>query len=259
MRRGIRLFVFLSVALIVAAAAPRIPEGLARIDIFEVTGYYLVGGRYLTLEEAVDALGVPPGANLWDDLDPWEERLRRHPLVREARIRRKLPGTLVLEITERTPVALLPTPTLEPVDEEGVLLPVDPTVHRLDLPLLRLSAGGRTGAGDLRVDPEGRGVADSVTLRWLAGVVVELTEADPHLMARVSEIALGERGGVTAHLASPAVDILFFFPLSMRRLNQGVAALQDALARGGSPTTRATVDLRYEDQVVVSFSPSKGR
>ena len=47
------------------------------------------------------------------------------------RVERRLPNRLRVEIEERRPVALAATPTLEPVDGEGVRLPIDPTLYVL--------------------------------------------------------------------------------------------------------------------------------
>ena len=44
-----------------------------------------------------------------------------HPLVRAATVTRRLTDGLLVEVTERTPVALAPTPTLEPIDAENIL------------------------------------------------------------------------------------------------------------------------------------------
>ena len=44
-------------------------------------------------------------------------------------------GLLVL-VAERIPIALAPTPTLEPVDAERYRLPLDPAEYRLNLPII---------------------------------------------------------------------------------------------------------------------------
>ncbi|HSR42630.1 MAG TPA: FtsQ-type POTRA domain-containing protein, partial [Longimicrobiales bacterium] len=136
MGRAVRPLPALAAAGVLALVVARVPEALAGVDAFRVKEIRLEGHRFLTHEEAVRALSVSSGSSLWDDLEPLEERLRGHPLVRDARIRRRLPSTLILEVEERAPVALVPTPDLVPVDASGGTLPLDPAVHRLDLPLV---------------------------------------------------------------------------------------------------------------------------
>src|SRR6185436_6494915 len=105
---------------------PTATNRLAHLDFFRVRRIELQGASHLSVEEAEEAVAIPQGSSVWDDPSEWEARLARHPLVREAHVERRLPRTLVLVVTERDPVALLPTPMLVPVDAEGRVLPLDP-------------------------------------------------------------------------------------------------------------------------------------
>lgn len=240
-----RLRVLLTVAGVVAlgGAAGRIPDALARVDFFEIRTVRVEGARWLTDEEATRMLGLPPGTNLWEDLSPWAERIRQHPLVAEARARRRIPGTLVLQVVERQPVALLPSPALEPVDPEGRPLPIDPVLHRLDLPLLQPHLEG---------SPDERSLTP-VRLRTLTAELKRLSEAEPDFLASVSEVAMDEGGDVVARLSSPQIVVRFRVPLASRRLQEGWVVLEDALLRRPGVRVRA-LDLRFADQVVVHFS-----
>jgi cell division protein FtsQ len=240
-----RLRVLLTVAAVVAFGwvAGRIPDALARMELFEIRTVRVEGARWLTDEEAARTLALPPGTNLWEDPAPWVDRIRQHPLVAEARARRRIPGTLVLKVVERQPVALLPAPALEPVDPEGHRLPIDPVLHRLDLPLLQPHV---EGARDDRVLTPAR-------LRVLASELSRLAEAEPDFLASVSEVAMDEAGDVMARLASPTgVTVRFRVPLASRRLQEGWVVLDDALRRRPGVAVRA-LDLRFADQVVVHF------
>src|SRR5688572_21190698 len=86
------------------AAALKARTALAQVDWFRVRSVRVEGVRYLTTDEIERVAGVPPDANLWDDVAPVVARLGAHPLVREVSIRRRLPGTLVVEVEERRPV-----------------------------------------------------------------------------------------------------------------------------------------------------------
>lgn len=218
---------------------PRVPEALARVDWFRVRSFRVEGARYLDFEEAERAASIPPGANLWDDVAPIEARLRAHPLVREARIARRLPGTLVARIEEQQPVALLPTPILQPVDREGRVLPLDPALHRLDLPIIR---PGRTV----------RGTPPPAAIAAAAREAARLAELDPAFWERVS--ALTERGSreVMLEWGDPAVRVLFRAPLPQTRLREALAVLADVNDRGGPAPL--LLDLRFADQVVVRWT-----
>ena len=223
----------LAVLLALVAAGGRVREALMGMEAFRVTDVELEGGLHLTRDEAAAAAAVPPGASVWDDPTPWEERLRAHPLVRAARVRKRLPGTLVLVVEEREPVGLLPTPTLEPVDGEGRILPLDPAADALDLPLVRVD------------------LTDPGRLRILAGELARLGRVDPAFLGGVSEVAADERGDVVASWGVPMVTFRFRPRTPPRRLKEGLRALAHATDRKGGGAPRA-VDLRWADQVVVS-------
>lgn len=237
MARLVRFAVALALTVAGVALLGRAPEGLARFEIFRVDRVELEGARYLTLAEAVERLGLGSDASVWDDPGPWEMALVTHPLVSEARVRRRLPGTLVLDVRERTPVAFLPTPTLEPVDRTGLRLPVDPAIHPLDLPLL--------DPGEEGVDP--RAVAGRV--RRLAVEAARLGDVAPGFLARVSELELDARGDLTARGNDLPVTFRFRPGSGPRRFGQALRVMEDALGRRG--LAAAEVDLRYADQMVV--------
>lgn len=246
MARGLRFAAVLALAVALAAAVSRIPEALARVDAFRVRDLTLEGARFLTVEEVARTAEVPPDASVWDDSAPWEARLRRHPLVRDARIDRDLPETLVVRLEEVEPVALVPTPTLEPVDASGRLLPLDPARFHLDLPLIRPE---RSGEGSRPLTPD--------EVRGLARELGRLREVDPGFVARISQVGLTGRDHAEIELTDPRVRLLFRPPLTTRRLREGLRALSDAMGRRG-PGAPRSVDLRYDDQVVVQLANRNG-
>lgn len=232
----------------IAVAIERAPGALARVEAFRVREFALEGARYLTLDEAVGVAAVPSGASVWDDPETWEERLRAHPLVRDARITRDLPSTLVFRVEERRPVALVPGDVLEPVDATGRPLPIDPIRRPVDLPVLRPTVVG--GPGSRALGPE--------ELRELLRELVRIGEIDPAFTAKISEVAMIPAEDVAVRLSEPEVTVLFRRPLPAYRLRQGLRALSDAASRASGPPPRA-VDLRYEDQVVIRTAGSGAR
>src|SRR5690606_23603581 len=96
---------------------------------------------------------------------PIERRVRELALVEDVVVQRKLPGTLVVHLTERTPVAYVSTDSgLHAHDATGVFLPIDPLRTPLDVPVV--------------VTP------DTAVLRILG----ELRAADPGLYRRLSDV-----------------------------------------------------------------------
>jgi hypothetical protein len=247
-RRGPRLVPRLLRWLLAAGAAAlvftggrRVSAAVASSEIFRVASIELEGARFLALDEAIRTAAVEPGSGVWDDASAWESRLEAHALVRRARVRRRLPTTLVLVVEEEEPVAFVPTPVLEPVDRDGRYLPLDPALHRLDLPVIRPRPAddGETRPSQARVLPLTR--------------AVERLRADPAFFARVSEMSLERDGSLRIRWgADPEVVFHVEGVVEPERIRQGVQVLAHALETVPDRRPRA-VDLRFDDQVVVRY------
>lgn len=260
MRRLAGFLLILVTAGALAAAGSRAPEALGYLDAFRVDRIEIHGLRHLDSARVVRALDLPAEVSVWDDPAPWTDRLLEEPLVRRVRIHRRLPSTLVIEVEERRPVALVATPVLEVVDGEGHPLPLDPTDTRLDLPLIipppeaveadRSPGGGVTEESPVRF-------VWSRPVRVMAGELQRLEELDPAFLGFVSELSWARRDVVVARWGDPAVEIVFRPPLTAHRLREAVAVLSDASGRRPGMRVR-TLDLRFEDQVVVRYERLPG-
>jgi cell division protein FtsQ len=211
---------FAAVALI---SAPWWGRAILRsMDFFRVRRVEVEGSRYTAADEIVALMQVDTTASLWDDLDPLEVRVREHPQVKEVRIGRRIPGTLVVRVTEDPPIALVNTTKgLSVTDAAGQALPVDPTRTDVDLPVLA--------------------TRDTLLLRLLAQVREEL----PSLYARISEARRGARGEVI--LVLPEHRIIAPADVTVGRLADVLAVEQDLARRA---LRVAELDLRFRDQVV---------
>ena len=216
------------------------PPLLREVPWFDASRIEVVGARLLAPHEVVSASGVRIGASVWTDPAAWEAALRRHPVVAEARVERRIPGTLRIRVVERRPVALVAAGTLRPATAAGELLPVDPARVPLDLPL----AGTAPDTASRVRDP---------AMRRLLAEAARLAEADPVLMARVSELAAGPDGSTRLLLAHPRAEVLLPAGAAEPGLAELRATLDDVERRVG-PAGRARVDARFRDQVVVRLS-----
>ena len=141
------------VAVAVAGAlfwiAPRV---LSVFDYFHVQTVQLEGARFLTPTAVIAALGADTAASVFDDPRRFQAKVESLPLVASARVRRRLPGTLVVTIVERTPVALIATPDgFRGVDSAGTWLPIDPAVSAFDAPVVLPPSGARDSSADRRL------------------------------------------------------------------------------------------------------------
>jgi cell division septal protein FtsQ len=245
MRKGTGFFLVITLGMVVTLGAPRAKSAFANARLFEVSEVSVEGARYMTEAEVVEAAAIPPGASVWDDLAALESRLEAHPLVEDAVIHRRLPDRLTMEIQEREPVGLLPSPVLAPVDREGHVLPIDPLGRRMDLPLLQ----PKSASGEEDLAPE--------QVAMLAGELDRLETLDPAVLASVSEVAFDPWGGVLLHLSEPRVTLRYWAPLSPASLNDALVVLADAIERHPDRPL-LSVDLRFADQVVVRYAPGGG-
>lgn len=232
--RLVRIVLVAAVGLALVLGLTRLPGGLAQMAFFEVDAVTLEGARFLTADQARTAAALPQGFSVWDDHEPVARRVETHPLVASARVRRRLPSTLVVEVRERVPVAFHATPSLLVVDREGVHLPLDPSALRLDLPLVDADSPSAVGQ--------------------VAAEVARISEMEPGVAAVLSDARMSARGDVVLHLSDPDVVFLYRPPLSPVRLRRGLRVLGHAMERSPEGVPSA-IDLRFEDQVVVRHGP----
>jgi cell division protein FtsQ len=221
------------------------PPLLREVPWFDASRIEVAGARLLAPHEVVSASGVRIGASIWTDPAAWEAALRRHPVVADATVERRLPSTLRIRVREKRPVALVAAGTLRPATAAGELLPVDPVRVPVDLPLAGAAPDTATR------------VADPAVLRLLAEAA-RLAGADPVLMARVSELAAGPGGSVRLVLAHPRAEVLLEPGAAEPGLTRLRAALDD-VGRRLPPEGGARLDARFADQVVVRLPAPRSR
>ncbi len=240
MRRDVRIILGTVLLAGLWTGGSRVAEAVTSLETFRVTDVRISGLETLDRGQILALMDVTHETTVWGDLQDWEDQLERHPLLAEARVRRQMPRTLVVDLVERHPVALAPTPTLEPVDREGAFLPLDPAERRMDLPILDVQEPPAPGSRLLPTRD-----------RVLAAEVARLMDADTSFLQMVSEVSWGpSRATVVARWSEPPVDFLLALGAPASRLREGIAALADAMAREPEQVP-AVIDLRYADQVVV--------
>ncbi|MEO5773051.1 MAG: cell division protein FtsQ/DivIB [Sphingomicrobium sp.] len=129
---------------------------------FAVNGYQIVGIKHMRrelvdavvtdeLHRAAEAAGGDKPAQLLVDLSAIRNRLLQYGWVKDARVSRRLPDTLVIDIVERTPAALWQdNQRLALIDAKGVVIDRVPITQMPDLPLL-IGPGANAQAERLNV------------------------------------------------------------------------------------------------------------
>ncbi len=220
----------------------RVPAALSSMQTFRVRTVDIRGLHFMTRTEALADMKLSPRSTVWTNTHTLAERLEADPLVRTARVTRKIPSTLIVDVVERHPIALVPTPTLVPIDAHGMRLPIDPARHHLDLPIMESVDRPAPGA---RLLPR--------RSRQLAAEVGRLVEADTSFHQMLSVVSETSDHTVRALWSNPPVEFLLRPDTPPRRLREGIAVLEDALGRDPQHPPEV-IDLRYADQVVVRRS-----
>jgi cell division protein FtsQ len=216
----------LGVVVVIALLASPLwgPPALGRLDFFRVRKVEVLGLRYTPPGEVLDRLHVDTTHSVWEPLEPLAARVRTHAQVANAVVTRKLPGTLVVDVTERRPVALVPAgATLRAVDERGMLLPLDPSRTPVDAPIV--SAPPRETA-----------------VYHLLGT---MQREAPRLYARISSIRSVGGGELLLQVADLPVRTMT--SVTLTRLSD-IEPVERDLAR--RQLRAAELDLRYRDQVI---------
>ena len=197
-------------------------EVLRRMDFFQVRDVEIVGAKYLTPSDIIGRLRVDTTDSVWDDPRPLEQRVAGHPQVSSVQIGRKLPGTLVVRITENLPIALVPfRDGLRPVDVEGKPLPIDPARANVDLPIL-------TSAD-----------------RGVLALLSRVRDAEPALYDRISEVRRVSPSELLVQLNT--IPVRMMADVSPDRFSE-VASVEQDLARRNVQVVE--LDFRFRDQVI---------
>ena len=127
---------------------------------FTVSGYQIVGLNHMNralvdevvtdqLRRAADAAGSDKAPQALVDTSAIRRRLLQFGWVKDARVSRRLPDTLVIDILERKPAALWQSSgQLSLIDSDGVVLDRVPVDKMPDLPLL-IGPGANAQADEL--------------------------------------------------------------------------------------------------------------
>jgi len=244
MKRQLRVMVLTAALGPLVYWGPGMLEAVRGLDMFAVQTVNVTGIEVLTEEAVIERMDLGSFASVWGDVELWRARIEADPLVRSVEIHRRVPHGLLVQVEERIPVALAATPLLEALDADGVRLRLDPTVHRLDLPII---SSRQSLPDDAVVFPD--------EVSSLAAEVEHLTATHQDFAHRISTIRWYAPGVVAVRLTSPDVDFVMPMRTTGSRIREGESALGHAMQeRAGRPP--AEVDLRFAEQVVIRSESS---
>ena len=195
LRRSLKAHLFALLWLVLLSGAC---FALLKSPAMYLNRYEVRGAINLSREEVIRAAETPLGTHLLNiDTERARERIAALPKVKEARVLRQFPSTMVIEIVERTPVALVPYQDgFVRVSAEGVQIEHTKPEGELDLPVL-------TGI-PLPVYEPGKALAGEGWAKLIA-IAAALGDA---VGPDVSEIHVEESGDITMYTVDGVKVIL---------------------------------------------------
>jgi len=227
-------------------AGYRSGDAILQVQALDIDRIVVDGNDRLPSDEVMKTLDGMRGENIvWTDLAAWRERLFVHPWVQDAALRRSLPSTVHVLVSERAPMALGRSDgELYLIDESGIVIDrYGPAYSDLNLPIID---------GLL---PQGPGkTADGVRVNLAARLIGSL-EDRPDLLRRLSQVDVGDAHNATVMLTDDPALVYLGDQQFLDRLQRYVE-IGEAL-RVREPEIDY-VDMRLDDRIVVR-PPREGR
>lgn len=236
--RGVRLFVL---AGLVAFAGYRAAALVEQAGIFRIDRIVIQGNRRLAHEQVLGQLQGLRGQNILGvRLEAWRQRLRESPWINDAALRRVLPSTIEVTVTEREPIGLgRMSGTLYLVDGSGaVIAEYGPDYADLDLPIVD---------GLASPTPAGHPMVDDARAR-LAGQLLAALRSRKDLARRVSQVDVSDPQDAVVVLSGDTALLHLGNDRFVERLQ---SYLELASALRARVAEIDYVDLRFGDRVYV--------
>ena len=219
-----------------------------RLRYFQITRLIVEGNRRVPTAVIIDSLGLPAQTGILDvNLKNLAGQILRNSWIKTASISRRLPATLFIRVSERTPRAVVLADRVYLVSDDGLILKEPGPEEISGLPILRvkveypLLAGGRIDASRL----------EQGTRLWQQ--FHQYTFGGLERQAR--EIRLEGDGSCTVLLGRGMPYLRLRVDAVRGQLDRLARVLQ---IRGISLRDLEYADLRFADKVIVKPLPKGG-
>jgi cell division protein FtsQ len=213
---------------------------VAQADVLVVDRIIVRGNERLSDGDVLVVLKGLRGESLvWTDLDRWRRRLMASPWVRDAALRRSLPSTVEVVVSERQPIGIgRVNGEMYLVDERGVIIDrYGPQYADLDLPIV----------DGLSASPESGSMTDEARAE-LAARLIAAVKGAPEIARRLSQVDVTDLHNASVILSGDHVVIQLGEDHFLARLQSYLdlaATLRERVADIDS------VDLRFDDRIYV--------
>ncbi len=149
MRKVAVPIILLAVLVTLGQVGRREVPRLLRLRYFQITDLVVEGNRRVPTASVIQSLGLPPHASMLEvDLSGLAGRIMRNPWIKAASVSRRLPSSLFIRVSERTPRAVVLADHAVLVSDDGMILKDAGVEEMSDLPILRVNVDQPLSAGD---------------------------------------------------------------------------------------------------------------
>ena len=230
-----------ALAVLVGFGMYRLVHVVLAADALRVSRITVRGNERMSRGEVLAILdGLRGRSMVTADLESWRQKLLNSPWVADAAIRRVLPGTLTVAISERRPMGVgRIREVLYLVDQQGAIIDeYGPNYAELDLPIIDGLAGAPDAGGTL---------VDETRAALAARVMADLHQR-PDLAGRISQIDVSDPRDAVVILKGDTALVRVGEERFVERI-QSYVDLRPAL-RDRVPSIDY-VDLRFDERVYV--------
>jgi cell division septal protein FtsQ len=240
LRKAARVCVGFILVTLVWTVCCEVRELVTGLKFFSLERIEISRTKRISRDEIIAQAGVKPGDPLLSmDLRHIAELLEKNPWIETLKVRRRFPGTLTIEITEREPVAVVNMGYLYYMDAKGDIFKPLTEGDRLDFPILT----GITEE-DLGKDP----IGTKNMIHTALGIMGLLGKGTNFRLEDVSEIHLDKGYGFTLFTARGGIPVKLGngdFPAKLARFSRIYGDLTAQTA------ALEYIDLNYPDKIVV--------
>jgi cell division protein FtsQ len=205
---------------------------------FSVQEIQVRGGEKIGGSEVVAMAGLSHGMSIWKiDSAGIENKVGKHPWVKQVLVRREFPHRVVIEVEERSPRAVVIMGKLYYVDSEGFVFKEVGEGERVDFPLL-------TGLRQAEL------VSRAYSTRQKIQEAIRLNDLMAKSSLPLSEIHFNAAGGLMLYPMGRSVALHFGWGDWEAKIKRLQRVLEIWKGREGF---LAALDLRFRDQVVARF------
>jgi len=240
LKKAARVCLSLMLITLVWTVATEAYDVFAKATFFKLERIEVSRMRQLSRDEIISLTGAKLGDSLLKlELPHVAEQLEKNPWIENLKVRRRFPGTLSIEITERVPVAVVNMGYLYYLDAKGDIFKPLTEGDRLDFPVLT----GITEE-DLLKDADGT----KKMLTTALGIMDLLKKGSVFRLGDVSEIHLDKGYGFTLFTAQGGIPVKLGNSDFEGKLARFSRIYQELMAQ---ITSLEYVDLNYADKIVV--------